>query len=222
MSWINMVRKDLVAYRKTLVWCAVYLLIFPLCFRSLGSQGSYVMVIALAVYITTVGTIQSDEKNKVNYLICTLPVKRSAVVGGKLLLLDATLLFGLLLYAVLGSLNILLFKDVIIFELPGLQTICGAAFASSFLGLIFIPMAYKLDSNRGRMAGAILIILIIVLASVGGGIFAVMLQDEPIGAALAGSAAMQYGVPAAMVAGAVIFQCLTYAITLHIYKKKDF
>ena len=51
-----------------------------------------------------------------NYLIGTLPVKRSAVVGGKLLLLDATLLFGLLLYAVLGSLNILLFKDVIIFR----------------------------------------------------------------------------------------------------------
>ena len=64
MSWINMVRKDLVAYRKTLVWCAVYLLIFPLCFRSLSSQGSYVMVIALAVYITTVGTIQAMKKTR--------------------------------------------------------------------------------------------------------------------------------------------------------------
>lgn len=221
MNVINMLRKEWISYRKTMVWAFFYLLLFAISFRAMtgGVQASYVTTVTLAVYMVSVGSIQNDEKNKVDSLLGVLPLKRDDVVRAKFLLSDLFLAAGLMMYCILGGGNRLLFPDVDIFEIPKFSTAAAAFLSTSFLNLVTIPVAYRFGTNRGRILVALLGASVFggVLA---GGIITGMLTDLEFNAMA--FPLTETGIGLLMLAAGIVIQGIGFFISLKIYRKKEF
>ena len=221
MSVINILRKDWISYRKTMVWALVYLLLFVFCFRSMsGIQGSYIMTITLAVYIVSVGSIQNDEKNRVDCLLGILPLKRPDVVIAKFLLSNAFWLAGLAIYTVLGGVNQLFFPQLVLFEIPVLGSAAGSFLSVSFLNMLGIPLSYKFGSNRGRMITSLLGIMI--FGGVLAGVFATgMVFESGIQAGQVNVSLQSLPVGLLMLGVGLVFQLIGLAAALRVYRRKE-
>lgn len=221
MNVINILRKDWVSYRKTMLWAFFYLFIFLLSFRNtMGVQGSYIVTITMAVYIVLVGSIQNDEKNRVDDLLGILPLRRSTVILGKFLLSNAIWIAGILIYVVCGLINQLFFKQFILIEVPGIWCIAGAFLSTSFLNILAIPLSYKFGSNRGRLL-ATLITVMIFSGVLAGGVAAGMSEKLFASAVISGILSHHGVVIALMIGLGLLLQAIGYFITLRIYLKKE-
>ena len=227
MGLWNMLRKDIIAYRKTWIWSLFYIVIFPFAFRaSMGTQGAYVMIMGLTSYMITAGTIQSDERSNINYLLGVMPVKRSTIVGAKIMLINVTAVFCAILYTLLGVVNRICLPQIEIYVLPSVTTLFVGWMSASAMALIFVPLSYKLDSNRGRMAGTLLAIVVIMAFTAAATIYAsVGDMEDPL--AQIRNITMKLKIPMDVMWGmfaalSVIFQAVAYGLCRRIYEKKDF
>ncbi|MBE5040435.1 ABC-2 transporter permease [Ructibacterium gallinarum] len=168
MSVINLLKKDWLSYRKTMVWALAYLVLFGISFQSFMGQGAYVLTITLAVYIAAIGSIQYDEKNRIDNFLGILPLRRSAVIAEKFLLADLFFLIGILVYAVLAWINLALL-DAILYPVPEPLGIALSFLCVSVMNLISIPISYKYGSNRGRIMAALISAMIFAGVVIGVG-----------------------------------------------------
>ena len=166
MSVINLLKKDWLSYRKTMVWALIYLVVFAISFQSFMGQGAYVLTLTLTVYIAVVGSIQYDEKNRLDHFLGILPIQRTAVIAEKFILADLFFFIGILIYAALACLN-RAFLDVILYPMPQLMGISLSFLCVSVMNLIAIPVSYKYGSNRGRIMTTLICAMIFAGAVIG-------------------------------------------------------
>lgn len=217
---LNVIKKDFIGYRKTLLWALFYIIFFPFCFMAIaGKEGAYNMVIVLAAYMVVGSIVSYDEKYKTDMLVGVLPLKRSTIILAKVLELDIVYAFTALFYILAGYINSLF--SITLYEIPAPEFYAASLLSISILGLLLLPLSYKFGYQKSRMMSFVVVFFTVAVAvfmfsminissfSGGGNPFEIINLSLTAGITI-------------LAVISVAIQILTYFITKRIYEHKDF
>lgn len=164
MLLIQTIKKDFLAYRKTLLWIPFYILVFPAFFTWIADNSAiFVMLAIMCTYLWIGSVLAYDEKYKADSITGILPVNRSTVLLGKIITMDLVLLIVTILYILLSALN--LFVPVQIFIFPTFSQFAVGALFSSFMTLLIMPACYKWGYQKSRIVMILVLVFLITLLS---------------------------------------------------------
>ena len=218
----NIIKKDILNNKSMILMVLlIYIPLFSLAFSTLmnGIQNAYTTIITLSAYIWIINSLMSDEKYKTDILLNTLPIRRSSIVIAKTLLSDILFVGAAAIFTILGGLNALLLPpDIVIYEIPTVQTLCLSLVIISLFGLVNIPLAYKFGYQKSRVIGIIALLILIVCVTMG-----IALSTLFIESVLPSNfASLTFIIISGSLVLSAVIQLLTYAVSIKIYRKKDF
>jgi ABC-2 type transport system permease protein len=79
---LNLVFKDFIIQKKSVLFALLYIVFFMFAFQSIG-QAMYPASVTAFSYILGMGAFALDDKNKTDVMFNCLPVKRSLLVTSK-------------------------------------------------------------------------------------------------------------------------------------------
>lgn len=225
MLLIQCIKKDFFAYRKTLLWIPFYILLFPAFFAWITDKNSlYFLLTLMCTYMWLGSVLAYDEKYKAEAITGILPVKRSTVLLGKLLMSDMVFAGVTIVYIFLSLLNTFVPAiPVQIFIFPSWQNITAALLFVSFMLMLIMPVCYKLGYQKSRIILVFVFVIAIMLCT---GILSVIntiLQTESneitIDNLMAG--AVQGGVSWIMLILSIVLQAITFLLSYRFVCKRD-
>ena len=151
---LNLVLKDILIQKKSVLFAIIYIVFFMCVFHSLGTMMSASAIVAFT-YILLMGAFAHDDKSKADTMLNSLPVKRESVVIAKYI--------SLLLFLAIGAaVYIILFNIIQIINLPlkafplTLECLVGALFGVSLMNSIYFPVLFKIGYTRAKVLNLIL------------------------------------------------------------------
>lgn len=164
MLLIQTMKKDFLAYRKTLLWIPFYILAFPAFFTWIADDSSlFVMMSIMCTYLWIGSVLAYDEKYKAESITGILPVERSTVLLGKIVAMDLVLLGITGIYILLSLLNSAL--AVQIYAFPTFGHFSAGALFSSLMLLVIMPACYKWGYQKSRIVMILALVLFFMLFS---------------------------------------------------------
>ena len=141
-------------FKKQIFLMIVLYLILALALQNMSFFSTMMMMYAMMIYMSAFSV---DASSCWDAYACTTPVKPVSIVGARGLLL----LIGIW---GLGSVTALISMcgDVLLFGNPATETLgvfLAVAVVYTFVGIISLPIFYKIGAERGRMAMTILFIV---------------------------------------------------------------
>lgn len=150
----NLVIKDLMILKKTLLYAVIYVIFAMFAFRYMEGGALSAATVGIC-YMLMIQACALDDKNGSEIMLNSLPLLRRDIVLAKYL--------SVFLYAVIAIVTFLLVQVMVSFlEIPiqtasvSLEGIIGAVLAMALLISIYFPIYFKLGFVRSRMIGMIL------------------------------------------------------------------
>ena len=211
---LQTMKQDFYAYKKTLMYIPVYILIFPLFFSWIKDYSGMFSTLAVLVGYMWVGSVMAyDEKYRAPLIYGPLPVKRETVVLGKYLSGNFVFLAVSLVFCVLGAANMLI-PDYPVYTIPDLAVFAVAAFGSCAFSAVMLPLIYAFGYQKSRV-----ILVIFMGVFIGISVFGAALlspAEQPVDF-------LQKDIITSLILilAAILIQVLSYHISCRIYCQKD-
>lgn len=145
----QLIKTDFILFKKYFLLIAFYMVIFPLLLRSSWDSAASMMLV-LSVYIFIFSVLGMEERDKIDLLHRTLPVKPSIIVGTKYVESVLVWVFAVLCFTLVSS----LFSTYLESDAPALQQI-QTVILSLCVMLLFVsislPICYKMGFAKSRV-----------------------------------------------------------------------
>ncbi len=221
MLLIQTMKKDFLAYRKTLLWIPFYVLLFPVFFIWITDKSSlYFLLTQMCTYMWLGSVLAYDEKYKAETITGILPVKRSTVLLGKLVMSDLVFVGITIIYMVLSMLNTFIPPQIFVF--PSWENIIGGLLFSSFMIFLIMPICYKWGYQKSRIILIFILVFIMMLfTGIIAGVNTVLETTAPGMTVDALVSAVLVGVPRLMLIISVALQSAAYLLSYRLIQKRD-
>lgn len=151
---INLILKDIMVLKKTLLFCAIYPAIFIFAFQSTGS-AMLPASIAAVTYILVLTASAYDDKNKSDILLNSLPIGRNQVVLSRYLSIYVFSAIGIIYYMVFYILINISGLPLKVYPITS-EGIIAALFSVTLLNSIYFPILFKMGYIKSKMVNFIL------------------------------------------------------------------
>ncbi|KYO65536.1 ABC-2 transporter permease [Thermovenabulum gondwanense] len=145
----NLIKKDILVQKFTLIYGIVNTLIIILAFQQVGEAMFPACVVALS-YIMLQSACAYDDKSNADILLNILPCKRSTVVFARYLSVFAFAVISIFYYAVITGILKILFLPLKLYSIT-LEGIVGAMFSLIFINSFYLPVFFKMGYYRSKM-----------------------------------------------------------------------
>lgn len=215
----HLIKKDLLVQKRALLLALCLLVWFSLTFSGMGIAGLSLSVLAVT-YFLTFGASASDEKNRSDRLLISLPVRKSLIVAAKYVsvyvIVALTLFFVYFIHLVIKFLQLPV--DVFPFTLEGAA---GSVAASTLYCALSFPLIFKYGYMKSRMVNFILFFL-----TIGGSSFFLDWFQENAGLIQKikefFAERSDWETAALFVTPALVIYILSYCLSLSFYRKREF
>lgn len=161
----NLILKDLMIQKKTMLLGSFYIIAMILAFQSMGQNNENTMfasgVVALT-YILVMGACAYDEKCKSDVMLNSLPIKRADIVLSRYLSVLAFAGVGTVEYIAISSIINLSGLPIKAYPIT-LQGFIGVLFAVIFISSIYFPVYFKVGYIRSKMINLIVFFAVFFL-----------------------------------------------------------
>ncbi|MGB9839075.1 ABC-2 transporter permease [Thermovenabulum sp.] len=145
----NLIKKDILVQKFTLIYGIVNTLIIILAFQQMGEAMFPACVVALS-YAMLQSACAYDDKCNADILLNILPCKRSTVVLARYLSVFAFAVISIFYYAVISSIIRILLLPLKVYSIT-LEGIVGAMFSLIFINSFYLPVFFKMGYYRSKM-----------------------------------------------------------------------
>jgi len=177
---INLILKDIIVLKKTLLFCAFYPAIFIFAFQSTGS-AMLPASIAAVTYILVLTASAYDDKNKSDILLNSLPIGRNQVVLSRYLSIYVFSAVGVIYYLAFYILINISGLPLKVYPITS-EGIIAALFSVTLMNSIYFPILFKMGYIKSKMVNFILFFSLFFGISVVGG----LLKDQSANDAVKG------------------------------------
>lgn len=199
---LQLIKTDFCLFKRYFLLIAVYMLGFPLLLRnSWDSTASMMMV--LSVYIFIFSVLGIEERDKIELLQRTLPIKASVIVGAKYV--ESMLVWGFaaILFALVSC--FLSFSSEISSNLSQQVQIIALSLSVTLIFVSFsLPICYKLGFAKSRVA----MIFVWIFAACSFPMIAMIAKMELLGLLIG------------ILIASIIITFLSWKLSTRIYKNK--
>jgi len=154
MEMLNLVLKDLLIQKKSVLFAALYIILFVVAFQNMG-ELMYTTAMIAFTYILVMGGFANDDKNKVDTILNSLPIKRRNIVLCKFLSLFMFLAIGTATYLAVYFIFPVLGIPANVYPIT-LESFVGGLLAVSILNGIYFPLFFKLGYTRARVINLVI------------------------------------------------------------------
>lgn len=155
---VNLIIKDILMLKKTLLLGAIYPVIFMFAFQEAGIATISVSVVAVT-YILVLTACAYDDKNKSDILLNSLPTGRYLVVLSRYLSIYVFSLIGILFY--MAAYILINIADIPVKAYPlTAENVVAALFSVTLTNSIYFPVYYKMGYVKSKMVNFILFFLV--------------------------------------------------------------
>lgn len=153
----NLVLKDILIQKKSLIFFFLYILFFSFMFKGTPSVLFTTAPIMIS-YILLIGACSLDDKNRSEIMLNSLPINRITLVTSKYVSTCAFVFIGIflafILSTILNSFGIIHFSRLI-----SLTDILGDVVAVSLFSSLYLPIYFKFGYQKTRYLNAVIIFL---------------------------------------------------------------
>jgi len=154
MEMINLILKDLIIQRKTLVFMGFYIILFTFAFQSVGA-GAFAGIVIAVTYQLVVTASSLEDKAGSDIIMNSLPINRRELVMAKYL--------SVIMYGIMGVIGYMAFSLIIRLTSIPVNTppITLESLAAAFAGImvmngIYYPVYFKFGFVKARIISFIL------------------------------------------------------------------
>jgi len=151
---LNLIVKDVLVQRKQLAFSFFYILFMTFVFQK-NEIGTFLAAISAFTYLLVSYSCANEDKNKSDVMINSLPVKRSQVVAMKYLSVIVFFLAGTVAYMLFTSILKNTGINIKIYTLT-IDGIIGGFISVSLLTGIYFPVYFKVGYMKSRILSIIL------------------------------------------------------------------
>ena len=153
----NLIIKDILIQKKTLVFMLIYIIVFMFALRSLGSGAFSGIIIAVTYQLVTTACNQEEKVNS-DIILNSMPIRRRDIVLAKYLSIFVYTIAATLCYYVI----------TIILSFTGMQTtfyaitpknLAGAICATIVMNSLYFPFYFKWGFVKAKIVSFILFFL---------------------------------------------------------------
>jgi len=226
---VNLVLKDILMMKKTLLLCLIYPFVFIFAFQDSEVAAISASIIGVT-YILVLSACAYDDKYKADVLLNSLPVGRSVIVLSKYLSIYMFFAIGLLFYMAACTLLSVSGIPIKTHSLT-IESVVAALGAVTFMNSIYFPVFFKLGYVKSRMVNFILFFSVFLSVNQ----LAALIRRYIINSmdtAANGNIIMSVvkffaslsGIQAALAAAVImlIIVSISYSISLRFYKNREF
>ena len=164
---LNLIIKDILIQKKTLLYTLLYAIFAPIAFFSMGPDGLglYVLPPMATTYMFISAAAKYDEKNNSEFILNSLPLKRDDIVISKYISIFVFATLGLvysILIGFIGKATGLSMFDSSISLLHIVLVLTSVCIFSS----IFFPMYFKFGFTKMNFFNVLLVMLIVFVPSI--------------------------------------------------------
>lgn len=162
----NLVFKDLIIQKKTLIFSVIYALVFILAFQFYNSPGIvFTMVPLFIAYMLLMGACGYDDKNKCDIMLNSLPINRIDLVISKYLSTLVFMFIGVILTFLISTvLN--LFGLSHLNRTINIEDILGFSISIIILSSFYFPVYFKLGYQKSRYVNISVFMLFLIVPSI--------------------------------------------------------
>lgn len=146
---LNLVIKDVLIQKKSLLIALFYIIFFVFVFQSIGPVMFTTAIVAFS-YILVMGAFAYDDKNKADIMINSLPVRRVNVVTAKYITLFMYLAIGTLAYTAAYYIVPAVNSSIKVYPVT-VEGIVGAIVGISLMNSIYFPLIFKIGYTRAKV-----------------------------------------------------------------------
>lgn len=217
----NLVIKDILVQKKSILFALGYCFFLVFAFQSLEQAGPIAANIAV-VYILLINSFGYEDKNKSDIMLNSLPISRRDIVLAKYL--SIFVYMGLAILAYMGS--SLLVKalripiDVVLLSLEGVTT---AFLIVALMSSIYIPIIFKFGYIRAKLFNLVMFLLFFFVPTI-----IVNLYNNPkyhqyfVSFFQGLSSWKNWQIASLLIALSLLILSISYLISINIYKKREF
>jgi len=164
---LNLIKKDIIIQKKTLLIAFSYTILFSITFSSLPiGLGLYAVAPIVAAFTFITNAVNYDEKNNCEIVLNSLPLKRADIVISKYISTFVFVIIGFIysiLIGLIGNTTGFAIYNVSISLLDIALTLTSVCIFSS----IFFPLYFKFGTIKMKVINTLLFVLIIFLPILG-------------------------------------------------------
>jgi len=212
---LGLMKRDLLVQRKRLWVMAVYCLLGPILFRSMGQAALVVVMVAVA-YMMLLTAFAYDDKYKVDGTFASLPIKRESLVVARYLEIPVLSVTALLLYMLVTG----LISPWIPGMFPTEVLLPVAAFlVVSLMSGLYLPIIYRYGYVKARIFNMVIFLAFALIPTAGlilGNAGGEITPPSWIANVSEGTAA------AVLFAAAIVILFVSCLISIRMYEKRQF
>lgn len=158
---LNLIMKDIVIQKKTLLYTFLYTIFLSITFSSLKpiGMGLYVLCPVVTTYFFITSSVNYDEKNKSEIVLNSLPLNRDAIVISKYISI-----FVFAIICIIYSISIGFVEKIIrlplVVRLFSLLDIILVLISVCIFGAIFFPVYFKFGYIKSKIFNTMLFMII--------------------------------------------------------------
>jgi ABC-2 type transport system permease protein len=223
---VNLIIKDILILKKSLLIGAIYPVIFMFAYQEAGIAAFLVSVVAVT-YILVLTACAYDDKNKSDILLNSLPIGRNLVVLSRYLSVYVFSLVGVIFYMaayVLVNVANIPVKT----SLLTIESVIAALFSVTLTNSIYFPVYYKMGYAKSKIVNFILFFSVFIgVNTLSGLIKKYSVEGTATGKFIESALEFLAGLSDLQIAlGIVIIMLIivsiSYRLSLKFYKNKEF
>ena len=217
----NLVIKDILVQKKSILFVIGYCFFLVFAFQSLEQAGPIAANIAV-VYILLINSFGYEDKNKSDIMLNSLPISRRDIVLAKYL--SIFVYMGLAILAYMGS--SLLVKalripiDVVLLSLEGVTT---AFLIVALMSSIYLPIIFKFGYIKAKLFNLVMFLFFFFVPTI-----IVNLYNNPryhhyfVNFFQEFASWKNWQIALLLIAFSLLILSISYSISVSIYKKREF
>lgn len=215
---INLIRKDfaLTFKMRSLIAFVLYFFLLITLADNLNSDSRYILIITTIAYFLSSETFIYDDKTKSNYIINSLPIKRSDVVISKYLSIIVYIIVAIISVGLAGAL-ISSTKLISGVNLINLEVIKYVILSSFIIMAINFPIYFKYGFRQAKLLNFIIYFTFFILINAAQSI----LSLEPVQSFVTFVEKNSTVINSLSLVIVLIFTIISMLISIKIYDKKD-
>lgn len=217
---LNLVMKDFLIQKKTLLLMLAYILVFMFAFQSLGN-GAFAGIIVAVTYSLVTTACNHEEKVNSDIIFNSMPLRRRDIVLAKYLSVIAYTLLASLCYFIITKVVVAVGIKTTINAIT-LGSFTGAIFAILVMNGIYFPVYFKYGFIKAKTVSFILFFLFFF------GVMSLLNAIEEANAAwLQPITRLLFDKPnlqasLLLIVAAAIFSVGSYVLSVKLYENRDF
>jgi ABC-2 type transport system permease protein len=162
---LNLIIKDIMVQKKTILFGALYLFFMILAFSNGGGAASFSAGTLALTYLLIQTPCAKDDKSRADYLFNSLPVSRSAIVMAKYVSVLLYIAVAMAEYTIVYFLVKLTMLPIAMAELS-LESFVGLLAMAGLFASVYFPIFFKYGYMKTRYVNIVLFATFFAIGSV--------------------------------------------------------